>query len=270
MVGYPLFSPRGMRLGGIYTVVHWRLYPSTDTDTNGDHQNTSDWQSGRYTSYWNAVWFAIILLSILIVSWTHFCCFRLRHMIEFRSLSDLSQIIQNFSTGSFEPAALCSRSSTTLLFVNRSEIPRSICEIDCRGAAPILLRKKIWTEMLHVADMCIVPYERKPLLVASDLEYGSVTAYNLLSNELEWSIQTHVSSITTDGRDYILGVGGDGIMMFSLLNNKNLGVLIRHGDKGLGKIKLVDWCNKTASLLVAHGVNKKINLSTIQFECQYS
>ena len=124
--------------------------------------------------------------------------------------------------------------------------------------------------MLHVADMCIVPDKSKPLLVASDLEYGSVAAYNLLNSELEWSIQMHARSITTDDSDYILGVGVDGIMMVSLSNNKNLGVLIRHGDKGLGKIKLVDWCHKTASLLVAHEVNKKINISIIHFECQNS
>ena len=124
--------------------------------------------------------------------------------------------------------------------------------------------------MLHVADMCIVPYESNPILVASDLEYRSVAAYNLLNSELQWSIQMQARSITTDGRDYILGVGGGGIMMVSLSNNTNLGVLIRNGDKGLGKIKLVDWCNKTASLLVAHEVNKKINLSTIQFESPYS
>ena len=76
--------------------------------------------------------------------------------------------------------------------------------------------------MLHVADMCIVPDESKPILVASDLEYGSVGAYNLLSNELEWSIQMHARSITTGGRDYILGVGGDGVTMVSLSNNTNL------------------------------------------------
>ena len=98
--------------------------------------------------------------------------------------------------------------------------------------------------MLHVADMCIVPYESKPLLVASDLKYGSVAAYNLLSSELQWSIQTHARSITTDGCHYILGVGGDGLMMVSLSNNKNLGVLIRNGDKGLGKLNWLTGVTK--------------------------
>ena len=193
-------------------------------------------------------------------------CFRLRHKIEFRSLADLSQIVSAFYTGSIEPGVLCSGSDSNLFFVDRSKSPRNICRLDCRGAAPKLLATKIFTQLLQVADMCFVPDKNKPLLLASDLEYGSLVAFNTLRNEIEWSIQIHARSITTELRNFMLGVGVDGITMVSLSDNKILGFLIRNGDKCLGKMKLVQWCNTTQSLVVAHEINKKIHLSTIQFE----
>ena len=92
---------------------------------------------------------------------------------------------------------------------------------------------KHFTRLLHAAGMCFVPDANKSLLLASNLEYGLIVAYNALNNELEWNIQMHARSFTTDGRGYMLWVGGEGIGMVSLLDNQHLGFLIKNGDVGL-------------------------------------
>ena len=76
------------------------------------------------------------------------------------------------------------------------------------------------------------------------------------------------NSVTTDGRGYVL-VGNFYdyyIKMVSLSDGKDLGHLVRKGDKVLGKPSMVQWCNATSSWLVAHKVNDMWHISSIQFQ----
>ena len=69
--------------------------------------------------------------------------FRYEHQIEFRSLSDLSQIIHSYSTDGLRPEALCAASPSTLLFVDRSKLLGEVHWLDCSGTEPKLTGKKL-------------------------------------------------------------------------------------------------------------------------------
>ena len=191
--------------------------------------------------------------------------FRGARKIEFRSLSDLNQIIHTFSAGSIDPGASCAASASTLLFVDHSKEPSDVYWLDCNEDEPKLTGKKISINLGHVWDMCFVPNERKsPLFVT---QYGlSAVAYSTVTNKLEWNSLGGGSCITTDCHNYLMGLEGDRINMISLSDGKKLGYLMRNGDQGLGKLKHVRWCNMTSSLIVVHDVDKEIHISTIQFE----
>ena len=190
--------------------------------------------------------------------------FRQARKIEFRSLTDLSQITYNFSTGYIDPGALCAASTSTLLVVHQSMKPSDAYWLDCSEDEPKLTGKKITIDFQgKVWDICYVPNERNPLLLA--IQYGLSHAYNTITNKLEWNNKVGGSCITTDGHrsNYVLVCDKDSIKILSLSDGKNLGSLIRKEDH---KLKGVRWCNVTSSLIIVHDVDEEIHISTIQFE----
>ena len=193
--------------------------------------------------------------------------FRQARKIEFRSLTDLSQIIYNFSTGYTDPGALCAESTSTLLVVNQSNGPSDAYWLDCSEDEPTLTGKKITIDFpAKVWDISFLSNERKPLLLA--IQYGRLHAYSALTNKLEWKSEVGGNSVTTYCHDYVMVCAHlrHYICMFSLPDGKKLGYLMRDGDQGLGKLKHVRWCNMTSSLIVVHDVDEEIHISTIQFK----
>ena len=190
--------------------------------------------------------------------------FRDQRKIEFRDLKNLGQIKRCFSTGSLEPGVLCAVSPSTLLCVDQSVRPHSVYWMDCSGTAPRFVAKTISTGLEYLFDIYYVPDLMKPWLIASS--YGFVNAY--VTNMPEWSTKAQGNSVTTDGRNYVIvqKYYGDSIELYSLSDGKKQGCLAREGDCKLGRFCHVRWCSKTLCLVVAHCVNDKIHVSTIQFE----
>ena len=189
--------------------------------------------------------------------------------IEFRSLKDLRQVICGFSTGSYKPGALSTASPSTLLFADRSKLSPNVYWLDCSGNKPKFNRKYINVKSNYVDDICYIPDEKKPLLVATD-QLSSVQAYNAVNNNLEWSTQVRGYSITTGGQQLLVCNRDDGIRMLSLSGGESLGRLIRKGDGGLGNPYWVRWSDNISSLFVAHTVNREYHISTIEGEKVYS
>ena len=185
--------------------------------------------------------------------------------IEFRSLQDLSQVICIFSTGPYKPGALSTAFPSTLLFADRSKSSHNVCWLDCSGNEPKLDGKYINIILNYVDDICYIPDEKKPLLVATD-QLSSVQAYNAVNNNLEWSTQVRGYSITTDGQQLLVCNRDDGIRMLSLSGGESLGRLIRKGDGGLGMPYWVRWSDNISSLFVAHAVNREYHISAIEGE----
>ena len=119
--------------------------------------------------------------------------------------------------------------------------------------------------MKYPSNICYVPDDNRPLVVASKLR--SVQAYNPVNNKLEWSTSDRSYSVTTDGRNYVLICSpyDDHIKVRSPSDGKDLGCLIRKGDQGLGELWYAGWC-KSSSLVVLHKVAQEFHISHIQFE----
>ena len=188
--------------------------------------------------------------------------FSQEHKIEFRSLRDLSQIIHSFSTGSLNSIAMCAASPSTLLFVDRSDLPNHVYWLDCTEDEPKLTGKKISTELDFIWDICYIRDEKKPLLVGGNGE--NVFAYDVVTNKLKWITLGRGDSVTTDGHEYVLVRTANSIRLLSLSDGKDLGYLIRQGDKGLGYLGQMQ-CT-TSSFVVGHARNEMYHISTIQFE----
>ena len=197
-------------------------------------------------------------------------CFSCSRKIEFRNIRNLSEIIETFATGSLEPEALCAASPSTLMFLDNLKQPHDVYWLDCSSAKPKLMEKKIRasSEFGSTFDICYIPDEVKPLLIAATMWSGN--AYNTLNKELEWRVDMRGDSLTSVGK-YILVCSyyGYGIEMFSLQEGKNLGYLITKGQNGLGKPRHVRWCNATSSLVVTHEIKKKLHISNIKFDWEH-
>ena len=141
--------------------------------------------------------------------------FRETGNIEFRSLTDLSQIMYNFSTGYIDPGALCAASTSTLLVVDQLKVPCDVYWLDCSEDEPKTTGKTNGIDFLgKVWDICYVPNKGKHLLLAT--QYGLSHAYNTITNKLEWNNKVGGSCITTDCYNYVVVPCDYNINMLSL------------------------------------------------------
>ena len=194
----------------------------------------------------------------------------MQHAIEFRSLKNLSQIIHSFSTDSLKPTALCTVYPFTLLFVHCSKLSHDVYWLDCSGDEPKLTGKKINIVLNYLDDICYIPDEKKPLLVAADYLLSSVQAYDVITSERNWTTQARGHSITAGGTDYLMVCSCDnGIRMLSPSDGKNLGYLKSEEDGELEMPCWMRWIAKTSSFLVAHEVNREYHISTIEGQKVY-
>ena len=107
------------------------------------------------------------------------------------------------------------------------------------GAEPKLIGKKIKTGLNFIMDMTYVWDGRRPVLIAANLK--SLHAFDVQTNERIWSSDVQANSVTTDGRGYVLVCNFYDyyIKVVSLSHGKDLGHLVRKGDKVLGKPSMV-------------------------------
>ena len=71
--------------------------------------------------------------------------------------------------------------------------------------------------------------------------------------------------MTTDG-EYVLVLTDNDIRMLSRSDGKDVGCLIKDGERGLGRIHHTRWCYTTSSLIVVHEVKNEYHINSIQLE----
>ena len=191
------------------------------------------------------------------------------YRIEFRDQSDLSQVIDNYSTGSIAPGPLCVASPSTLLFSDTKSTtsePHDVYEIDCSRGRLKITDTGIKIDFKGIVwDICFVRNEGKPLLLST--QYGRTHAYNTHSGKQEWKNEVGGNCVTTDGRNYVFVCEQirKTSHILSLSDGKKMGPLIRKEDKDFGELRHMRWCHATSSLKVAHYVENEIYISTIRF-----
>ena len=187
-------------------------------------------------------------------------------MLEFRLVDQLDTVLCVYQTPRQRPTAMHKYSPTLLGYLDVWKDPRKVHWLDCTSNPAIpSSRPTYMTKERHVYDICIVKENEKHLLITTDpktLNMDSLTAYNLDTGLVEWSISGKVGDqqkdiwprrVCTDGNghiffsDYnygrIIMVSAKGAVMSTIVNMWQL---------GMGKPEWLSW-NKCANSLVAVG-----------------
>ena len=97
---------------------------------------------------------------------------------------------------------------------------------------------------------------------------GGVHVYNIKTKELEWSVQGRLPgmkkfmkaqglTVNDRGHLFVCDDNNNCVHMFHVVNGKNLGVLIKAGERGVGDPIRIKWCGKRSSFVIIHWKNGK-------------
>ena len=201
--------------------------------------------------------------------------YRSEREIVFHDVVDLSVIVLTYSVTPGRPSRLCTVSSTTLLYIDDSKLPREVRWLDCMTSPP---RPTSGKQITHtqddvIGDLCCVEHPNKQLLITVHKSSG-INAYNTSSNKREWCVSGELTEgddnicprrIVTDGCGhlFVIDTGNDCVQMFST-DSVYMGRLLEEEECCLGKLSKIDWCSKTSSVVVVHKRKRKYEISRIQ------
>ena len=161
--------------------------------------------------------------------------------------------------------------------------PWTFTRLDCKGPKPEITEMKR-SEKIGFGNVDGVSYVNavgKRLLICGG--YRMATAYDIEAGQKEWTI----GSKQCDTEDGIITKVGSadphgllfvcvtlkkrpgpsekgGIQMFSALDGKCLGYLIKDGEKGLGVLLDVQWHEQSSSLIITHNLYGQHRINSIQ------
>ena len=178
--------------------------------------------------------------------------------------------------GPLIPSRLCTLASFPfiLLYEDRS---KELCEIkwlDCSSNPP---KPASDTDIIHtqqelIWDMCCTQVGDKQLLVTTRGKDG-ITAYNIDSDKLQWSVKGKLPGmetvlnawgLATDGYGHLFVCDYEGacIQKFSA-RGTYLGAVLKKGDQGFGQPWGIN-CYARSSLIVVHITNAQYQISKAQ------
>ena len=186
--------------------------------------------------------------------------------IEFRKLSDLSEIVYTYSSAPHHIGTICAASPSTLVYSDNCPQPCEAHLLDCSGSEPRLVDWNYKPD-IDFRNICVVKEEGKLVVFHCD----GLLVKNFDSGELQWSKQlAPIYGICTDGQSHlfiIVGSRGDScIQLYRVSDGENLGCILRAGEKGFEDICGICWIHETASLVVAHRKDDQCLFSIVRLE----
>ena len=126
-----------------------------------------------------------------------------------------------------------------------------------------------------IKDICFFKENNKEIVICLYRGLKGIYARNW-SNQLLWSVDGAISgqqeivcvSVATNGHGHLF-VCDDGNKCIQLFSTDGLyiGRLVKAGEHGLGEPRLVRWCKKSSSLVIAHTkVTKVLTLNGLRNE----
>ena len=206
-----------------------------------------------------------------------FAVFRFRdeNKIEFRDVNNLKQILRLYSV-SQQPSCMTS-STSNLVYVDTSKTPRQVLWLEY-SASPPRLSGVNHTRLENIRDICHLKYENKHLLVAIR-DDGGISAYNKITDRLEWSVKGFLSGTERQMRACSLAADGDrghlfvcdeanfSVQMFSA-DGVYLGCLLKEGEQSVGRPLMIRWCEESSSLVALHSKGLQYYLSVLSLQTQ--
>ena len=204
--------------------------------------------------------------------------FRSEQTIEFRDVSDLSQILHSYSVAPHKPDRLYAVTPHTLLYADASKRPRDVHWLDLSGSKPkpAAGKRAIHLEQDDIRNMCFVQHGDKQLLIVADR--NKLFAYNTNTGKNEWKVSGKLqgvdkgidfSGVTTDacGNLFVCDFknGNNCIHLFRASDGQHLGCLMKD-DEELGHPGIVHWYDKTSSLITACVFKEKWHITVISVQ----
>ena len=201
-----------------------------------------------------------------------FPVYRSRKEIEFRPVENLDRVLYTLSVDPDQPYVLCSETVITsvgfnisspleLLYHNVQKKSHTVHRVNC-GTRPPTLQFEIniaHEDQGKVLCMCI----SRDLLVITRGHEG-VFCYTLVEGnmmwkvsgklpEMEWGIDAR--GVTADEQGHLFVCDKENSCVHELFagDGKHLGVVLREGQEGVGKLYNAAFHEDSASMVVAHG-----------------
>ena len=121
--------------------------------------------------------------------------------------------------------------------------------------------------------MCFIKENKRETVICLYSGLSGIYARNWYK-QLLWSVEGAVDgkteircvSVATDGRGhlFVCDEANECIQLFST-DGLYIGCLVRQGEHGLGEPRLVRWCKKSSSLIVAHSTKSAAIVTPYRF-----
>ena len=185
-------------------------------------------------------------------------------MIEFRDVQNLEQMVYILVAHPHHPCTMCTTSQSTLLFEASGEIK----SVDCSPTPPTISSFLSLPQDYAIRDLCYV-MEGDCTYVAVVNFTGGLMVYNVDGGKLEWEAPKKLPDMTTDMEAWAVTTDGFGrlfvvdhlnrcVQMFSI-NCTYIGAL---KSVEFQKVLNIQWCTKSASLLLHYELSDKQYLGT--------
>ena len=171
-------------------------------------------------------------------------------------MESMDEVVLSHSVASHHPGSLCTIPPATLVFEEKSTLPRKFYKLDC-AIFPTELSNptKFITSVLNdVWDLSFTEVHGKQQLFITE-GYKGLFAYNGCTGELEWSVKGELFvGTTTDERGHVF-------LCFNSGNNANIKMYTTEGtylgtlnlDKGIFRRPWrIRWCKNNSCLILAH------------------
>ena len=183
--------------------------------------------------------------------------------IEFYDILNLNELVLSHSVAPHHPGPMCTTSPSSLLFVDLTEQLREVKALDCSTSHPkAATSMNVSSIRLNgLLNLCYVKDRNKHLVITTH-DWKAVSAYDVTSGELEWTVKGNIlpgmneiapCGVLTDGRSHLLvsDLRNAALQMFSL-DGKYLGAAISAGEQGLGSPWFFNWCDQISCFAVVH------------------
>ena len=227
------------------------------------------------------------------------CCSE--SLIIFRDLQDLDEVVCTYKFGQSDKAFLCSVSTSCLLCLH---LPKTtdyrkcwtLAWLECKGPEPKTIQTKATDigcgTIYHILhdDVSLVNVAGKELLVCLNPKVGcrSIAAYNMDTLKEEWSIDSEnfgtfdPRAVSPDPHGLLFVCGAskpyeyvsrrkgnqrarsDSIQMFSALDGKHLGYLVKDEKGTLWEPLNAIWHQQSSSLILIDKVQAQCKIKLIR------
>ena len=164
-----------------------------------------------------------------------------------------------------------------LLFVDHKKHPHEAKWLDCSKSPPEPAEDAGSIHVQHdiVWDLCctFMKNSNQRLLITTG-GFDGVNAHNSDADKLEWSVNGGLSGVEDEMTAEGVTSDGHGHLFVSDENNKcvhvfsisgdHVGTVLHEGEQGLGRPRLIHWCDSSFSLIVAHIIDEQYCISQVE------